>query len=39
MLDNKLGITNQAELNRQEELLTKKRAKELIEAVNYSNLK
>lgn len=31
MLENKLGITNQAELNKQEELLSKKRAKELIE--------
>jgi cell filamentation protein len=31
MLENKLGITNQAELNKQEEVLTKKRAKELIE--------
>lgn len=30
MLENKLGITNQAELNQQEEILTKKRAKELI---------
>lgn len=31
MLENKLGITNQAELNEQEERLSKKRAKELIE--------
>jgi len=31
MIENKLGITEQAELNKQEEFLTKKRAKELIE--------
>lgn len=32
MLENKLGITSQAELNKQEEILSKKRAKELIES-------
>ena len=31
VLDNKLGLTNSAELAKQEELLTKKRAKELFE--------
>lgn len=32
VLDNKLGLTNSAELAKQEELLTKKRAKELFES-------
>lgn len=32
MLENKLWITSQAELNKQEEILSKKRAKELIES-------
>ncbi|HGK1449021.1 TPA: cell filamentation protein Fic, partial [Streptococcus pneumoniae] len=32
VLDNKLGLTNSAELGKQEEVLTKKRAKELFES-------
>ncbi|MDT2569970.1 cell filamentation protein Fic, partial [Lactococcus petauri] len=32
VLDNKLDLTNSAELAKQEELLTKKRAKELFES-------
>lgn len=38
VLKNKLGLTNSAELAKQEELLTKKRAKELFETGTINNL-
>ena len=38
VLDNKLGLTNSAELAKQEELLTKKRAKELFESGKIEDL-
>lgn len=38
VLKNKLGLTNSAELAKQEELLTKKRAKELFESGTINNL-
>lgn len=38
VLDNKLGLTNSAELAKQEELLTKKRAKELFESGKINDL-
>ena len=38
VLDNKLGLTNSAELAKQEEILTKKRAKELFESGKIEDL-
>lgn len=38
VLDNKLGLTNSAELAKQEEILTKKRAKELFESGKINDL-
>ena len=38
VLDNKLGLTNSAELAKQEELVTKKRAKELFESGKLNDL-
>ena len=38
VLDNKLGLTNSAELAKQEEILTKTRAKELFESGKIEDL-
>lgn len=38
VLNNKLGITNSAELAKQEEILTKKRAKELFESGKFDEI-
>ncbi len=38
VLNNKLGITNSAELAKQEEILTKKRGKELFESGKFDEI-